>query len=90
MTPAHNPLFVFSESNLLAQIESGVFELGYYKVTFYTQNGLPAAVVTETLSDFYLYPSGGTLRDSNFNIVFYSTKFDTYKGFIPPHLKSTS
>jgi hypothetical protein len=27
------------------------------------------------------------LRDSDFNLVFYDSQFDTYRGFQPPHLK---
>ncbi|MCC6549926.1 MAG: hypothetical protein IT279_07650 [Ignavibacteriaceae bacterium] len=83
-----NDLHTYSEENLLAQIENSHYELGFYRVRFYTKNGLPADQPTDTLDEFYLYPSGGTLRDKNFNIIFYSSKFDTYRGFIPPHLKS--
>ena len=82
-----NNNLLFSEENLLAQIEAGQYELGFYRVKFYSQNGLPSAEETEVISEYYLYPSGGSLRDENFNIVFYSTKFDTYKGFTPPHLR---
>lgn len=83
-----NDINVFSEENLARQIEAGSYELGFYKVKFYTDNGKLAEKETDEVSEFYLYPSGGTLRDSNFNIVFYSSKFDTYRGFIPPHLKN--
>jgi hypothetical protein len=77
----------FSEENMLAQITQGSYELGFYKVHFYSKDGLPSTEETETVSEFYLYPSGGALRDKNFNIVFYSAKFDTYRGFIPPGKK---
>ena len=33
---------------------------------------------------FYLSPSGGTLRDTELNIVLYSAKFDIYKGLGRP------
>lgn len=82
-----NDIYIFSEENLLKQLEKSEYTLGFYKVKFYTSNGLISGDKTAELSDFYLYPSGGTLRDSKMNIVFYSTKFDTYKGFKPPHLK---
>lgn len=81
-------LYNFSDENLLKQIETGKYELGFYRVKFFTKNNLPSESKTEELSEFYLYPSGGTLRDKNFNIVFYSSKFDTYRGFIPPHLRN--
>jgi len=78
-------IFIYSEENLLEQIISGTYELGYYKVRFYTEKGRLAEGRTGTISNFYLYPSGGTLRDENMNIVLYNSKFDTYRGFIPPH-----
>ena len=81
---------LFTEENLLEQIESGRYELGFYHVQFYSRNNLPVNEVTETIADYYLYPSGGALRDREFNIVFYSTRFDIYKGFLPPHLKLNS
>lgn len=79
---------IFSEENLLTQILAGKYELGFYRVFFYAQNGKPSDTETEEMGEFFLYPSGGTLRDQNFNIVFYSSKFDIYRGFIPPHLKN--
>jgi len=79
-----NDIYRFSEENLLRQIAKTKYELGFYKVKFYVKNGVPCEDQTESVSYFYLYPSGGTLRDNNFNIVFYSSKFDTYRGFTPP------
>jgi hypothetical protein len=78
-------LKVFSEENIHTQLESSHFELGYYTLHFYAENGRPVGKQTETVEEFYLYPSGGTLRDSRFNIVFYDSQFDTYRGFTPPH-----
>lgn len=80
-----NSIYTYSEENLLTQIENGNYELGFYRVKFFTKNGLPSEKDSEEVSEFYLYPSGGTLRDENFNIVFYSSKFDTYRGFVSPH-----
>ena len=82
-----NDFLLFSEENILKQIETTDYTLGFYKIQFYSANGLPSAEKTGTITDFYVYPSGGTLRDENFNIVFYSTRFDIYKGFTPPHLR---
>lgn len=78
-------IYKFSEENLLKQIETGTYELGFYRVKFFTKDGLLSEIDSGKVSEFYLYPSGGTLRDENFNIVFYSSKFDTYRGFVPPH-----
>lgn len=83
-------IYKFSEENLLKQIESGKYELGFYRVKFFTKKGFLSEIPSEDVSEFYLYPSGGTLRDKNFNIVFYSSKFDTYRGFIPPYLRNST
>lgn len=76
-------IYLYSEENVLEQIRNAEYKLGYFRVRFYTKDGLLADEVTDTISDFYLYPSGGTLRDENLNIVLYSSKFDTYRGFKP-------
>ncbi|MCU7495480.1 MAG: hypothetical protein HF314_17890 [Ignavibacteria bacterium] len=83
-------IFIYSEENLLKQIDSGAYELGYYKVRFYTEKGRPAEKKTDTISYFYLYPSGGALRDEKMNIVHYIPKFDTYRGFVPPYKKRST
>lgn len=80
-----NDLYIYSEENLLEQLKESKYELGFYRVKFYTLNCQLASEKTNTISEFYLYPSGGTLRDENMNIVLYSSKFDTYRGFIPPN-----
>jgi hypothetical protein len=79
--------YLFTHENLLAQLETAPFTLGYYTLRFYADGGKPVNRVTSTVSEFYLYPSGGTLRDSAFNLVFYDSRYDTYRGFQPPHLK---
>ncbi len=80
-------VLLFSEENLLAQIQEEPYQMGFFRVKFYAKNGLPALTETDLVSEFYLYPSGGSLRDANFNIVFYSSKFDTYRGFVIPQIK---
>ncbi len=85
LPPEEAGLLRFNEENILRQIEATPFTLGYYKLRFFTEKGKPVNKITETIGDFYLYPSGGTLRDSAFNIVFYDSRFDTYRGFVPPH-----
>jgi hypothetical protein len=78
-------LFCFTDENLHEQLHTARYTLGFYTVKFYSENGRPVNKVTDNVSEFYLYPSGGTLRDSDFNIVFYDSRFDTYRGFRPPH-----
>ena len=78
-------IFLFSKENIVKQLETATYSLGFYTVRFYTENGKPVNRKTDQLSDYYLYPSGGTLRDSSFNIIFYDSRFDTYRGFRPPH-----
>ena len=80
-------LRLFTDENIRAQLETAPFTLGFYTLTFYTEGGKPVNRVTNTVSEFYLYPSGGTLRDSSFTLVMYDSRFDTYRGFQPPHLK---
>lgn len=78
-------LRIFSHENVLKQLETAEYKNGYYALEFYTlQNGKPSPAVTPTVSAFYLYPSGGTLRDAAFHLVFYDSRYDTYRGFTPP------
>lgn len=77
-------LRMFSHDNLLAQLQSAEYRNGYYVLEFYAANGKPSKERTEKIERFYLYPSGGTLRDSNFQLIFYDSHYDTYRGFKPP------
>jgi hypothetical protein len=77
----NDDLYIFNEENLSTQIQNSKYELGFYRVKFYAKNGIPSEFQTNEINEFYLYPSGGTLRDHNFNIVTYSSKFDIYRGF---------
>ncbi len=81
-----NDPLLFKDENIFEQLKTAPFTLGSYTLRFYTENGKPVNKHTDTVSDFYLSPSGGTLRDSAFNIIFYDSRFDTYRGFQPPHL----
>jgi hypothetical protein len=81
---------LYTDENLLAQLETAPFRLGFYILRFYSEGGQPVNRATDTIAEFYLYPSGGTLRDASFNIVFYDSRFDTYRGFKPPHLTRTA
>jgi len=79
-------LRIFSHENLLQQIQTGEYRNGYYILEFYSNQHKPSSVQTATIEIFYLYPSGGTLRDSNFQLLFYDSRYDTYRGFKHPHL----
>ena len=81
-------LKLFSHPNLQKQLETAEFKNGCYVLEFYSENNKPSIVATQQVSKFYLYPSGGTLRDSNFHLLFYDSKYDTYRGFKPPHLRN--
>ena len=56
----------FNDGNLMAQLETAPFSLGFYTLRFYTDAGRPVNRVTDTIGEYYLYPSGGTLRDASF------------------------
>jgi hypothetical protein len=87
MTTKETDIHILSYDSILRQMETARYELGYYVLRFYSKNGRPSDEPTDSIEDFYLYPSGGTLRDRNFNIVFYDSRFDIYRGYIPPHLR---
>lgn len=78
----HNDLYYFTPENLLAQAQITPLKLGYHRVQFYVdEQGIPSKEKTDRMAEFYLSPSGGTLRDMNMNIVTYSAKYDKYKGY---------
>ena len=79
-------LRLFNHENVLAQIEAAEFVNGYYVLEFCAAQHKPSAVPTSTIEKFYLYPSGGTLRDCNFQLLFYDSRYDTYRGFKHPHM----
>ncbi len=79
-------IYCFTEENILLQLETAPFTLGFYTLRFYTEGGRPVNKVTDAIEEYYLYPSGGTIRDSKLNIILYDSRFDTYRGFKPPHL----
>ena len=77
-------LRLFSHENLLEQLKTAEYRNGYYTLEFYADQHKPSAVATSTIETFYLYPSGGTLRDKDFQLLFYDSRYDTYRGFKPP------
>lgn len=80
-----NDLLIFNDENFLSQLSTGEYEGGRYKLQFYSENGRPSSVQTEEVDTYFFYPSGGTIRDKNYNIIEYFPKYDTYRGFKPPH-----
>jgi hypothetical protein len=81
---AERDLRLFSHENLLEQLKTAEYRNGYYVLEFYSEQRKPSAKPTDTVEPFYLYPSGGTLRDSHFQLVFYDSRYDTYRGFKAP------
>jgi hypothetical protein len=77
-------LRLFSHENLLEQIKTSEYRNGYFVVEFYAEQHKPSEKPTRLIEKFYLYPSGGTLRDNTFQLVFYDSRYDTYRGFKPP------
>lgn len=72
----------FSHENLVKQTETAEQQLGYYIVHFYVDGaGVISKEKTGKIDQFFLSPSGGTLRDKDMNIVTYSAKYDKYKGY---------
>lgn len=81
---------LFSHENILKQIETAEYRNGYFVLEFYADHHKPSSTPTDTIEKFYLYPSGGTLRDSNFQLLFYDSRYDTYRGFKHPRLTPKS
>lgn len=78
-------LKVFSHEHVLLQLQTAEFRNGYYVLEFYAdEQGRPAREPTKRVARFYLYPSGGTIRDEEFQLLFYDSRYDTYRGFVPP------
>jgi hypothetical protein len=78
MMPEERDLFCFTFENLFEQARQTPFERGYFRVRFYTQGGLLSRKPTEKIGDFYYYPSAGTIRDTEMNIVMYNARLDKY------------
>jgi hypothetical protein len=78
-------LCLFSHEHLLAQLPTATYRNGYFVLQFYADDrNRPSTQPTGRVGTFYLYPSGGTLRDSDFHLLSYDSRYDTYRGFTPP------
>jgi hypothetical protein len=72
---------IFTDEHLRKQLETAETQLGYKLVRFYVdEHGVISKAKTSQTAQFYLSPSGGTLRDKNLNLVMYSARYDMYKG----------
>ncbi len=71
--------YCYSTENVLRQVERASPRLGFYEVCFYAVGPRPSREKTDRLETFYYYPSGGTLRDRNMNIVYYEPRLDRYR-----------
>jgi len=79
-------LQIYSEEHLLAQLETAPYTNGYFTLRFYAdQQHKPSKERTGSVEEFYLYPSGGTLRDKEYSLIWYAARFDTSHGFVPPN-----
>jgi hypothetical protein len=76
--PDNDPLCIYSIENVLIQIKSAPGILGFFELRFYSDGKRPSKSVTDKVDSFYFYPSGGTIRDKNMNIIFYEPKLDKY------------
>ncbi|MBE0644879.1 MAG: hypothetical protein IH600_12415 [Bacteroidetes bacterium] len=68
----------YSIEHVRAQAEVAMARSGYYELRFYAESGRPAREKTDSIETFYYYPSGGTIRDREMNIVYYEPKLDKY------------
>jgi hypothetical protein len=76
-------ILCYSVEHVRAQVRSaqdaGAQESrGFFEVRFYTEGGRPSRERSGSIETFYYYPSGGTIRDREMNIVFYEPKLDKY------------
>jgi len=81
-------LKLYSHEHLMIQLETAEYKTGYYILQFYAKDGKPSKEQTDTVELFYLYPSGGTLRDSRFNLISYERRYDEWSGFDHPHKRT--
>ena len=75
---ADSDILRYSVENVKRQIAAADPRLGFYTVRFYVANGRPSREATGDIGVFYYYPSGGTLRDREMNIIFYEPRLDMY------------
>ncbi len=73
--------FLYSIESVQIQLPTAPFHLGSYELRFYADGNRPAKEPTETIETFFYFPSGGTLRDREMNIIFYEPRLDRYRKY---------
>ncbi|MDT8323179.1 MAG: hypothetical protein RRA94_03625 [Bacteroidota bacterium] len=71
-------LYCYSVENIQRQVRDAEADLGRYVLRLYAVDGRPSREKTEVIEEFFYYPSGGTIRDHDLNILFYEPKLDRY------------
>ncbi|MBN1448407.1 MAG: hypothetical protein JXA28_10795 [Bacteroidetes bacterium] len=72
-------LLTYSVENIRQQVKDAQDDHGIFVIRLYvTDDGRPAREATGRTDLFYYYPSGGTIRDRDRNIIFYEPKLDKY------------
>jgi hypothetical protein len=71
-------IFCYSIAHVRDQITDAEETLGFHIVRFYSAGGRPSREPTETIEEYYYFPSGGTIRDREMNIIFYEPRLDKY------------
>lgn len=71
-------VYCYSVENVRWQVDAAAGTLGVHEVRFYAEHGRPSRTPTDAVETFFYYPSGGTLRDRDRNIILYEPKLDTY------------
>ena len=69
---------IYSVEHVRLQMAEAQVDLGCYELHFYADGPRPSKVKTDRIELFYYFPSGGTIRDREMNIVFYEPKLDKY------------
>ena len=86
ITVPMSEMYCYSVENTLAQIRDQHAELGRFTVRFYSVAGRPVREESDRVEEYYYYPSGGTIRDRDLNILFYEPRLDRY----PPSNRDAS
>ncbi len=71
-------VFCYSLAHVREQIAHADETLGFHIVRFYSVGGRPSREPTDTIEEYYYFPSGGTIRDREMNIIFYEPRLDKY------------